>query len=82
MRLRYKAGAAQLEAHGSVFLLQLGVRPNERITAIADGAGEFETAIAESQYTDLRIVNWFHIAMKFRAAQLTAQGMNEQLPHD
>jgi hypothetical protein len=64
------------------FLAQLGVRPNERVAAIADGAGEFETAIAESQYTDLRIVDWFHIAMKFRAAQLTAQGMREQLPHD
>jgi hypothetical protein len=64
------------------FLSQLGMRPNERVTAIADGAGEFETAIAESQYTDLRIVDWFHIAMTFRAAQLTAQGMREQLPQD
>lgn len=65
-----------------LFLSQQGVRPNERVPAIADGAAEFETAIAECQYTDLRIVDWFHISMKFRAAQLTAQGMREQLPHD
>ena len=62
------------------FLCGLGVKPNERVTALSDGAVEFETAIAESQYTDLRIVDWFHIAMKFRAAELTAQGMSEQMP--
>ena len=63
-----------------LFLSQLGVKPNERVTVIADGAGEFETAIAVSQYAGLRIVDWFHIAMKFRAADLTAFGMQEQLP--
>ena len=63
-----------------LFLKQLGVRPQERVTVIADGAGEFETAITESQYTGLRIVDWFHIAMKFRAAQLTAFGMEKRLP--
>jgi hypothetical protein len=63
-----------------LFLSQLGVKPNERVVVIADGAGEFETASAESQYTGLRIVDWFHIAMKFRAAELTALGMRERMP--
>ena len=63
-----------------LFVSQLGVRPHERVTAVADAAGEFETALGESQYVSLRIVDWFHIAMKFRAAQLSASGMREQLP--
>jgi hypothetical protein len=63
-----------------LFVSQLGVRPHERVTAVADAAGEFETALGESQYVSLRIVDWFHIAMKFRAAQLSASGIREQLP--
>ncbi len=64
----------------NLFMSQLGVQPHERVTAVADAAGEFETALGESQYVSLRIVDWFHIAMKFRAAQLSASGMREQLP--
>ena len=48
--------------------------------SVADAAGEFETALGESQYVSLRIVDWFHIAMKFRVAQLSASGVREQLP--
>lgn len=63
-----------------LFVSQLGVRLHERVTAVADAAGEFEPALGESQYVSLRIVDWFHIAMKFRAAQLSASGMRVQLP--
>ena len=60
------------------FLSRLGVQPHERVTAIADAAVEFETAIAESPYTGLRIIDWFHIAMKFRAAEQSAFGARDQ----
>ena len=61
---------------------QMGVRPHERVTAVADAAGEFETALGESQYVSLRSVDWFHIAMKFRAAQMSASGLREKLPEN
>lgn len=57
------------------FLASLGVKPSAPVTAVADGAGEFETAIGESRLAGQRIVDWFHIAMKFQAAQLTMSGM-------
>lgn len=60
------------------FLASLGVKARARVTAIADGAGEFETALGESSFVGQRIVDWFHIAMKFRAVQLTMLGMQDR----
>jgi hypothetical protein len=42
------SGAKRLD----LFLSQQGVRPNERETAVTDGAVEFETATAGSALTD------------------------------
>jgi hypothetical protein len=58
------SGAARLDQ----FLVQSGVRCNERATVISDGAGEFTTAVDGSRFARGRILDWFHIAMKFRAA--------------
>jgi hypothetical protein len=51
------------------FLVKQGVRHNERVTVISDGAGEFTKAVDGSQLARGRILDWFHIAMKFRAAE-------------
>jgi hypothetical protein len=51
------------------FLLQQGVRHDERVTVISDGAGEFTKAVDGSQFARGRLLDWFHIAMKFRAAE-------------
>jgi hypothetical protein len=70
------SGAKRLD----LFLSQQGVGPNERTTAITDGAGEFETAAAASVLTGARILDWFHIAMKFRAAQMSAVMLSLRSP--
>jgi len=70
------SGAKRLD----LFLSQQGVRPNERATAITDGAVEFETAAAGSVLTGARILDWFHIAMKFRAAQMSAVMLSLRSP--
>lgn len=62
---RVRSGAARLDH----FLVQSGVRWDERVTVISDGAGEFTTAVEGSQFARGRILDWFHIAMKFRAAE-------------
>ena len=41
----------------------------ERVTVISDDAGEFNKAVAGSQLARARILDWFHIAMKFEPAQ-------------
>jgi len=51
------------------FLVQQGVKPDERVTVISDGAGEFVKAVEGSQFARGRILDWFHIAMRFRAAE-------------
>jgi hypothetical protein len=51
------------------FLVKQGVRCDERVTVISDGAGEFTKAVDGSQFARGRILDWFHIAMKFRAAE-------------
>jgi hypothetical protein len=66
---------ARSSARIDSFLARLGVRSSAPVTAVADGAGEFETALGESRLAGQRIVDWFHIAMKFRAVQLTMLGM-------
>ena len=51
------------------FLHTCGVGPNERVTVISDDAGEFEKAVQCSELARGRILDWFHIAMKFKAAE-------------
>ena len=54
------------------FLTDSGVGPNRRVTVFTDGAGEFEKAVNGASRPTCRILNWFHIAMKFRAIEQTA----------
>lgn len=56
------------------FLARSGVEPYERVTVISDDAGEFVKAVAGSQLARCRILDWFHIAMKFKAAQRSVFG--------
>ena len=54
------------------FLTSSGVGHNERVTIFTDGGGEFEKAVSGASRPTCRILDWFHIAMKFRAIDLTA----------
>jgi len=56
------------------FLCESGVGLNERVTVISDDAGEFSKAVEGSQLARGRILDWFHIAMKFKAAQRSVFG--------
>jgi hypothetical protein len=56
------------------FLSRNGVASDERVTVISDDAGEFEKAVRGSQLARGRILDWFHIAMKFKAAQRSVFG--------
>jgi hypothetical protein len=52
------------------------------VTVISDGAGEFTKAVDGSDFARGRILDWFHIAMKFRAVEqsiLNSRRMEE--PH-
>ncbi len=62
------------------FLTQNGVRWDERVTVIGDGAGEFTTAGDASQLERGRILDRFHIAMKFRAAEQSWVSSRRQDP--
>ena len=55
-----------------LFLMEQGVKPNARVTVVRDGAGEFETTVRRSFIAKRRILNWFHIAMKFYASTQSA----------
>ena len=58
------------------FLTACGVgyndRVNDRVSIFTDGAGEFEKAVNGASRPICCILDWFHIAMKFRAISLTA----------
>ena len=56
------------------FLSASGVGPTERVTVISDDAGEFGKAVEGSQLARGRILDWFHIAMKFKAAENSVLG--------
>jgi hypothetical protein len=56
------------------FLSASGVGPNERVTVISDDAGELGKAVEGSQLARGRILDWFHIAMKFKAAENSVFG--------
>jgi hypothetical protein len=49
------------------FLSEQGAAQDQKITIVSDGAGEFEKAVDGSHRPLTRILDWFHIAMKFRA---------------
>ena len=75
---RVRSGAARLDH----FLGQCGVRWDERVTVISDGAGEFATAVVGSRLARGRILDWFHIAMKFRAAEQSVISSRRQAGPD
>ena len=56
------------------FLVRSGVGLDERVTVISDDAGEFAKAVEGSQLARGRILDWFHIAMKFKAAETSVFG--------
>ena len=56
------------------FLSRSGVEANERVTVISDDAGEFDKAVEGSRLARGRILDWFHIAMKFKTAERSVFG--------
>lgn len=60
-----ESAAARLDQ----FLSPNGVASNERVTIIGDDASEFAKTVEGSQLARSRAPDWFHIAMKFQAAQ-------------
>lgn len=56
------------------FLRAGGVQPDERVTVISDDAGEFVKAVQGSELARGHILDWFHIAMKFQAAENSVLG--------
>jgi hypothetical protein len=56
------------------FLSRNGVASDERVTVISDDAGEFAKTVEGSQLARGRILDWFHIAMKFQVAQRSVFG--------
>jgi hypothetical protein len=58
------------------------VAPDERVTVISDDAGEFGKAVDGSQLARGRILDWFHIAMKFKAARNSVLGSQTMEPHE
>ncbi|MBB5402557.1 ISKra4 family transposase [Paraburkholderia youngii] len=64
------------------FLFASGVAPDERVTVISDDAGEFGKAVDGSQLARGRILDWFHIAMKFKSARNSVFGSQTIEPHE
>lgn len=64
------------------FLYANGVAPHERVTVISDDAGEFGKAVDGSQLAGTRILDWFHIAMKFKAAKNSVLGSQTIEPEE
>ncbi len=62
------------------FLRCNGVTPQERVSVISDDAGEFSKAVEGSQLARGRILDWFHIAMKFKAAENALFGCKQIEP--
>jgi hypothetical protein len=61
------------------FLSDQGAAKDQRITVVSDGAGEFAKAVEGSKRPLTRILDWFHIAMKFRAIEQSAQKFPQML---
>ena len=66
-------GVTSAAARLDQFLSRNGVGIDERVPLISD-AGEFEKVIQASQLARGWILDWFHIAMKFKAAQRSVFG--------
>ncbi|WP_165108155.1 hypothetical protein [Caballeronia sp. SBC2] len=64
------------------FLYASGVAPDERVTVISDDAGEFGKAVDSSQLAGGRILDRFHIAMKFKAAKNSVLESQTMEPHE
>jgi hypothetical protein len=64
------------------FLFASGVAPDERVTVISDDAGEFGKAVDGSQLARGRILDWFHIAIKFKATKNSVLGNQTIEPHE
>ena len=75
---RVASAAARLDH----FLVRQGVKFDERVTVISDGAGEFTKAVDGSHLARGRILDWFHIAMRFRAAEQSILGAKRQVRPD
>ena len=56
------------------FLAASGVSPDARVTILTDGAGEFDKAAKGCKQPVCRILDWFHIAMKIKAAERSVFG--------
>ncbi|HWR87611.1 MAG TPA: ISKra4 family transposase, partial [Acidiferrobacterales bacterium] len=73
VRKQVASAAARLDQ----FLPCNGVTPEERVSVISDDAGEFSKAVEGSQLARGRILDWFHIAMKFKAAENAVFGCKQ-----
>jgi hypothetical protein len=62
------------------FLSRNGVTPDKRVSIISDDAGEFRKAVEGSQLARDKILDWFHIAMKFKAAENAVFGCKQIEP--
>ena len=62
------------------FLHCNGVTSEERVSVISDDAGEFSKAVEGSQLARGRVLDWFHIAMKFKAAENALFGCKQIEP--
>src|SRR5471030_916899 len=61
------------------FLSEQGTALDQKITIVSDGAGEFEKAVNGSKRPLTRILDWFHIAIKFRAIEQSALKFSDLL---
>jgi hypothetical protein len=64
------------------FLYASGVAPDEQVTVISDDAGEFGKTVDDSQLARGRILDWLHIAIKFKAAKNSVLGSQMMEPHE
>ena len=62
------------------FLSRNGVTPDKPVSIISDDAGEFRKAVEGSQLARDKILDWFHIAMKFKAAENAVFGCKQIEP--
>jgi hypothetical protein len=46
-----------------------GVQKDDRVTIVTDGAGEFDKITRDCAQPMCRVLDWFHIAMKFRSLE-------------
>lgn len=62
------------------FLSRSGVTTEAPVSVISDDAGEFRKAVEGSQLARDKILDWFHIAMKFKAAKKAVFGCKQIEP--